>query len=242
MKVVPRKLKNFFYLYQLINKIKDKMNKIMIITTTFMMIVSVNAFKLPNMRTSKQMNVQETETKPYFMRAILGRREEIFNMLEPLSNNIAYKFKQENEDKCKYISTTELDIYVNIGLMKAVEQFTPTDEPSVFSVFATYCIYKELNSGVRIVLEIQSQEYINEWENKQKDVKETTLTQHNYIQETSGDLINENEIISLFTYLELWEYINQLSPILKRAFIRKYSEYEFHPKHMHNGIVVVKSC
>ena len=223
------------------------MNNIMIITTTFMMIVSVNAFnafKSPNMRTTKQMNMQETETetKPYFMRAILGRREEIFNMLEPLSNNIAQKFKQENEDKCKYISTTELDIYVNIGLMKAVEQFSPTDEPSVFSVFATYCIYKELNSGVRIVLEIQSQEYINEWENKQKDVKETTLTQHNYIQETSGDLINENEIISLFTYLELWEYINQLSPILKRAFIRKYSEYEFHPKHMHNGIVVVKSC
>ena len=216
-----------------------------IIITTFMIVSGVNAFiTRPNMRnhllTQGTSGMQETE-KPY-MRAILGRREEIFNILEPLSNNIAQNFKLENEDKCRYISTTELDIYVNIGLMKAVEQFKSTDEISVFSIFATYCIYKELNSGVRIVLEIQSQEYINEWETNNDYIQKTNLKQYNYISESSGIQQNENDIISLFTYLELWEYINSLHPILKRVFMHKYSEYEFHPKHMHNGCVVVKSC
>jgi hypothetical protein len=172
-----------------------------------------------------------------------GRREEIFNILEHCSNNIAQNFKLENEDKCRYISTTELDIYVNIGLMKAVEQFTPESyEPCAFSIFATHCIHKEMCSGVRLLLEMQTQQYIHEWEMNQQYIKETTITQHNYIQETSGDLKNENDIISLFTYLKLWEYINVLSPILKREFIRKYNEYEFHPKHMHKACVIVKSC
>lgn len=212
-----------------------------IITTIMMIITGVNAFIHPNTQNRGiRLYNMAVEKQQY-----LGSRVEIFNIIEPMSINIAQSFKLENENKCKYISTTELDIYVNIGLMKAVQQLTP---PSVFStslpqisVFASYCIYNELNKGIRLVQEIQSQAYINEWEIKQQSIQETTLTQHNYIQETTGELKNENDIISLFTYLELWEYINKLSPILKRAFMRKYSEYEFHPKHLHEGCVVVKS-
>lgn len=200
-----------------------------IITTIMMIITGANAF------------IQPPNTNPY-----LGNRVEIFNIIEPMSIKIAQDFKLENENKCKYISTTELDIYVNIGLMKAVQQlpsvFSSTQSLPQISVFASYCIYNELNKGIRLVQEIQSQTYINEWEIKQQSIQETTLTQHNYIQETSGELKNENDIISLFTYIELWEYINRLSPILKSAFMRKYSEYEFHPKHLHEGCVVVKSC
>lgn len=212
-----------------------------IITTIMMIITGVNAFIHPNTQNRGiRMYNMAVEKQQY-----LGSRVEIFNIIEPMSINIAQSFKLENENNCKYISTTELDIYVNIGLMKAVQQLTL---PSVFStslpqisVFASYCIYNELNKGIRLVQEIQSQAYINEWEIKQQSIQETTITQHNYIQETSGELKNENDIISLFTYLELWEYINKLSPILKRAFMRKYSEYEFHPKHLHEGCVIVKS-
>jgi len=199
-----------------------------IITTIIMIITGSNAF------------IQPPNTTPY-----LGSKAEIFNIIEPMSIKIAQSFKLENENKCKYISTTELDIYVNIGLMKAVQQlpsvFSSTSLPQI-SVLASYCIYNELNKGIRLVQDCQSQAYINEWEIKQQSIQETTLTQHNYIQETSGELKNENDIISLFTYLELWEYINKLSPILKSAFMRKYNEYEFHPKHLHEGCVVVKNC
>ena len=208
------------------------MNAIII---TFMIISGTNAF-IESMRFTRLSSRTEKQS----MRAILGSKEDIFNVIEPMSNDIAHNFKLENEYKCRYISTTELDIYVNIGFMKAVEQFSPTDEPSVFSVFASYCIYNELNKGIKLVQEIQSQSYIDEWEIHQQSIQKTTLTQHNYIQESSGELKNENDTISLITYLVLWEYINKLPHILKRVFIRKFSEFEFHPKHMHTGCVVVK--
>lgn len=228
---------------------------IMIITTFFIVVSGVNAFTLPpRMRTIMRFPVI-TQEPNMAMKPILERREEIFNTFEPLSNNFAQKFKQENEDICKYISITEIDIYVSIGLMKASEQLTSTDVPSVF---AKYCIHSEVRAGIELVLEIQSQEYINEWKNKQQYIQESEneksywgiknqyVLEHiqEHFKETSKLNKNENEkdVISLITYLGLWEYINSLSPILKSAFMRKYSDYVFHPKHMHNGCVVVKSC
>jgi DNA-directed RNA polymerase specialized sigma subunit len=175
----------------------------------------------------------------YFMRAVFGRREEIYNMLEPLMNNIAQEFKLAHEDECKYISTMELDIYVSMGLMKAVQQFTPSVESSVFSVFATYCIYNELHSGIRLLQGIQSPTYINEWETQNYYIQKTNLTQYNYIHETTGEQHNENDIISLFTYIKLWEYIDILHPILRRAFTRRYSDIDFNQKHLYNGVVII---
>lgn len=203
------------------------------------MISYVNAFNSISHRHKQLFMKQTQQEEPYFMRAVFGRREEIYNLLEPLTNNIAQEFKQTHEDECKYISTMELDIYVSIGLMKSIEQFSPSDEPSVFSVFATYCIYKELHSGIRLLQEIQSQSYINEWETQYYYIKKTNLKQHNYIHEITGEQHNENEIISLFTYLEIWEYINHLHPILRRSFTRRYNNIDFIDKHLYNGVVVV---
>ena len=213
--------------------------------TILIMISSVKAFNtisLYNRQTrfmELKLMTQSQPEEPYFMRAVFGRREEIYHLLEPLTNNIAQEFKEVHEDECKYISTMELDIYVSIGLMKSIEQFSPSVEPSVFSVFATYCIYKELYCGIRLLQEIQSPSYINEWETQSYYIKKTNLEQHNYILETTGEQHNENEIISLFTYLEIWEYINNLHPILRRAFTRRYNNIDFIEKHLYNGVVVV---
>lgn len=221
------------------------MNKIMIM---MMMIVSVaNAYLQPRMpRIRLPVITDEYDTKYSTTKTM--RPEEIFNILEPLSNNIAQLFKLENEDICKYISISEIEIYLHIGLMKSVEQLTSTDNPCIFG---KYCMHTELKDGViLLVQEIQTEEYIKEWKDTQKSIKQKGSqglkeSQRNIMEHMlehfgeEQDIRYEKEIISLFTYLKLWEYINSLSPILKSAFMRKYSEYEFHPKHMYSGCIVV---
>lgn len=174
----------------------------------------------------------------------------LYECYKDWSRKQVFKFKYKHYYKCKRISTSELLLYGNVGLFKAIRKYNGKAE---FHKYAGIYIDSELKNAIsdsyslsiiprterkkkrNITNEVELEEYKNKLEVRTYGRPNHWTYNNNFLE----DLIDEEEKQNFLR--EKWYKISQLSGFQKRIMYLKY-DYEFNSIRSNNRISKLMCC